>query len=121
MLGALVAANVAWQFSEHNAAAAVAGAWGETLAYDTTMLVRDLTANHGNVVLMLRDLVLEFGAAEALDSLIIRPTLMYTAAQLLASMPAGVLLGKLAADVFFYAPTIAAYELRRRYLPRAII
>lgn len=122
LLGALVAANVAWQLSDQNPAlAALAGAWGETLAYYATMLVRELTANHGNLPLALRDLVLEFGVAEALDSLFIRPALMYAAGRLVAHMAVGVLLGKLAADVVFYVPTIAAYELRRRYLPRATV
>jgi hypothetical protein len=122
LLGALLAAHVAWQLSDQNPVlAALAGAWGETLAYYATMLVRELTANHGDVPLALRDLVLEFGVAEALDSLFVRPTLMYAAGQLVANMTAGVLLGKLASDVVFYVPTIAAYELRRRYLPRATV
>src|SRR4029077_5162183 len=84
IVGALLAAGAAWDLTNHNAAlTALAGAWGETLAYYATMLVRELIANRGQVWLTLRDLVLEFGAAEALDSLLIRPGLMYAEGQLL--------------------------------------
>ena len=44
---------------------------------------------------------------------------MYGAGQLLADVQAGVLVGKFGADIVFYIPTIAACELRRKYLHRA--
>src|SRR6266481_10102768 len=112
ILGALVAANVAWNLTNNPAAAAIAGAWGETTAYYATMLFRELSKT--NLVLALRDLLLEFGVAEALDSLLIRPAMMYAAAQFVSDLQLGTLIGKLGADVFFYIPTIAAYELRTR-------
>jgi hypothetical protein len=80
------------------------------------MVVRDLASTRGRVVLVLRDLVLEFGLAEALDTLLVRPALMYAAGRLLSDALLGVFVGKLAADVIFYFPTIAAYELRRKYI-----
>ena len=44
--------------------------------------------------------------------------MMYAGGQLVADVRLGVVLGKLGADVFFYVPTIAAFELRRRHLQR---
>jgi hypothetical protein len=114
LIGALVAAQVAWTLSGNGAAAAVAGAWGETTAYYTTMLARELIRTQAGLFVTLRELILEFGVAEALDTLLIRPGLMYAGGQLVADVRLGVLLGKLGADVFFYVPTITAFELRRR-------
>jgi pilus assembly protein TadC len=63
----------------------------------------------------LRDLVLEFGPAEALDSLLLRPALMYAGILLAPNLALGVVAGKIAADICFYLPTILSYEwLRRR-------
>jgi hypothetical protein len=61
-------------------------------------------------------MLLEFGPAELVDSLLARPLLMYLLAGLLANLTAGIAAGKLAADVVFYAITISAYELRQRHL-----
>ena len=60
------------------------------------------------------DLVLEFGAAEALDSLLLRPALMYAGMLLAPNRALGVVAGKLAADLVFYVPTIISYELLHR-------
>jgi hypothetical protein len=59
---------------------------------------------------------LEFGLTEVIDSVVLRPALMYACTLLVSNAVVGVLLGKLAADVTFYIPAIAAFELRRRYI-----
>jgi hypothetical protein len=59
-----------------------------------------------------RELLLEFGPAELLDSFVIRPLAMGIGVRLLGR-DAGVIVGKLAADVTFYLPVILTYELRR--------
>jgi len=118
LLASIVSANAVWLTADANAAlVAVIAAWAETLAYYSVVLLRDLHANRGKLHRTLRNLVLEFGLAEALDSLLIRPAAIYLATQLVADLTLAVILGKLAADVVFYVPTIAAFELRRRYLP----
>ena len=62
---------------------------------------------------ILRDIAAEFGLAEILDSLIIRPASTWFAASVLGD-GFGVLVGKLAADVIFYAQAIVAYERRSK-------
>jgi hypothetical protein len=117
LLAAVAGAQLAFAVSGNAAVAAVTGAWSETLMYYATMLAREIRAYPSQPLLItLRNLVLEFGFAEALDTLLLRPTLMYLAAQLVSDLRLGVILGKLAADVIFYVPAITAYELRRRYL-----
>lgn len=60
-----------------------------------------------------RELLLEFGPAELLDSFVFRPFAMALAVALLGR-ELGVVAGKLAADLTFYLPVILTYELRRQ-------
>ena len=104
--------------------AALGGTWGENLGYYGTVITRDLRARRaqggrltvGGVLLSLRNIALEFGGAELLDSFLIRPGALYAAISLTGNLPLGLLLGKIAADLAFYLPTIVAYELRVRFL-----
>ena len=116
LVGALGAANLVWWLTQNPVAAAIAGAWGENLAYYGIMLAREVSATT-SVRRAVLNLVFEFGVAEAIDTGLVRPAFMYLATRLVADLSLGVFIGKLAADVTFYVPAIAAYELRRRYAP----
>jgi hypothetical protein len=98
--------------------AAIAGTWAENLAYYGTIIRRDLRSQErlsAPILLRtLRDLTLEFGPAELLDSLLIRPAMLAAAFTLIPAPALAGLLGKLAADVLFYLPTLTSYELLRR-------
>ncbi|MCE7986123.1 MAG: hypothetical protein DYG89_33515 [Caldilinea sp. CFX5] len=63
---------------------------------------------------ILRNLVLEFGPAELVDPLFVRPALLALAMNLIPSMHWAVLSGKVAADLLFYTIAISSLELRRR-------
>jgi hypothetical protein len=114
---ALVAAAVAARGGIESAV--VAAAWAEALGFYLFVTVRELRRRGGarsprHVAGAVRDVVTEFGAAEAVDTLFARPLLMYAFAAALGGVLAGVVVGKLAADVVFYALAIPAYELRER-------
>jgi hypothetical protein len=64
----------------------------------------------------IRNLFLEFGFAEALDSFYIRPALMYLALNFFTQLEIGILVGKISADIAFYIFAIPAYELRKKIL-----
>jgi len=68
------------------------------------------------VLKIIRNMILEFGTGEYLDSFVIRPTAMYFFPKLVGNMILGLFLGKIAADITFYIPTIIAYELKKKYL-----
>lgn len=55
-------------------------------------------------------IAVEFGPAEIIDSLAMRPAAYYLAPALTGNMAAGVVLGKVLADTGFYACTIFSYE-----------
>ncbi len=102
---------------------ALGGTWGETVGYYATMLgteiARGRVAGAVSAIVVLRtarDLAIEFTGAEVLDTLVIRPAAIYALTTWSGNPLAGLVLGKLVADVAFYIPTIAAYEWRRKHL-----
>jgi Na+/H+ antiporter NhaC len=67
-----------------------------------------------DVGLLVRNLILEFGYPAAFDIFLIRPFFMYWMPMLTGNYFIGILLGKIAADSFFYSLTIVNYELIKR-------
>lgn len=63
-----------------------------------------------STALTLRSLTVEFGPAELVDSLVIRPMLIYVAPVLLGNVVVGWILGGFLADVGFYLFAICSYE-----------
>src|SRR5688500_2664094 len=118
ILGAVLAAIAVDQFGLA-AATAYAGAIGEAVVFYGVLFVRDLSAHRAGrspgraVGRTVRDLVLECGPAELLDTLAVRPLAMYLATQAVGSAWLGGVLGKIAADGVFYTVAIIGYEIRK--------
>lgn len=130
LLATLGAAALAARAGGSRVAVALAATWAGNVAYFGWLLRQDVAhtrralrgqgrqyslATFGRNV---RALVVEFGVAEALDSLLIRPALMYWLPRWLHSVPQGVLAAKFAADITFYVPAIISYELSKNKLRR---
>jgi hypothetical protein len=117
--GAVGGASLAALTWPGGAVSAVGGSVGETIAFYGFMLLRDLRAPGGpgpwrrRCGRTLRELAFEFGPAELVDTLAVRPLAMYLGEIALASTIGGVLVGKVAADVVFYGVAILSVELRR--------
>jgi len=104
--------------------AAYVGTLGENVGFYGTMIVREVIADlrsarsEGNhygireIGKTAAKLITEFGPAEALDSLVVRPATMSLGVKYFGK-EIGVGVGKIAADVIFYVPTIFSYELRK--------
>jgi hypothetical protein len=92
--------------------AALAATWGEGVAFYGFVTGRELRSVRP--LAAVRRVLAEFGLAELCDSLLLRPLAMYACSAALGNVVAGVLAGKILADVAFYALAIPAYELRRR-------
>ncbi|HEY6596098.1 MAG TPA: hypothetical protein VI011_18660, partial [Asanoa sp.] len=98
---------------------------GETIAFHGFVVARELRVERASGAgrsagRVLADLVVEFGPAEMLDSLAVRPLAMYVGPVVLGNLAVGVLAGKVAADLVFYAMAAVAHELngrRRRPVP----
>jgi hypothetical protein len=99
-------------------AAAVAASWAESTAFYAFVTVResrrpDLATRPPlrRTLLALRETATEYGGAELVDTVFLRPLLMYAFIGPLGAI-AGILAGKLITDAGFYAFAIAAYSVR---------
>jgi hypothetical protein len=95
-------------------AVAIGGNVGESFAFYATMLIREICARDRRAFpVIARGLMLEFGPAEAFDTMLIRPALLYYGLLMAPNAPLGILVGKIVADLCFYVPAIVSYELQR--------
>jgi hypothetical protein len=125
---ALAAGWVAHTLAAHGAVIAYAATVFENVGFYGTIAGRQVAADrraavaaHGayarrHVGRTVRELLIEFGPAELLDSLILRPLAMGIGVRMLG-LEMGIIAGKVAADVTFYLPVILTYELRRKTSP----
>ena len=65
-----------------------------------------------------RNLIIEFGPAELLDVLAVRPFFMYLIPTLTGNFLIGTFIGKMIADVIFFIPAIIMFELRKKHLDK---
>ena len=63
-----------------------------------------------------RNILIEFGPAEYLDSFILRPFFIALFPLYIENFVLAVFLANMVANVTFYIPTIFSYEMRKKYL-----
>jgi len=124
LAGALTGAWLVRVATGDAVASAYGGALGENVGYYGVIITREIAADaracraaggrYGvrSAAQTARNLLLEFGVAELLDTAVIRPLAMGIGARFLGDAW-GVVAGKVAADIAFYVPVIAVYEMRR--------
>lgn len=122
-VAAVGAATSVYQLTGSTIAAAYAGTAAECLVFYGIIFLREtirgahVAGAQGkaytsiDLLRVLHGMMLEFGAAEALDSLLLRPLIIDQGMRLLGP-GAGSLAGKLAADILFYGPVLSIYEWR---------
>lgn len=126
VMGAVAAVAGAWLaqgFGGGRITMVIAAVAAETICYYAALLLRDLRyearerRNAGlgfgrrGVEDVVQNLIREFGVAEAVDSLLLRPLAIYLGLSALA-LPWGVLAGKLLADLIFYGPVLGRLHWR---------
>lgn len=128
LVGALLGAILIYFLTNNRILAAYGGAIGENIGYYGLIISKDIRKSletHRTKKLKygfksflkdMRNIFVEFGLSETLDSFIIRPFAMYIFPIILGSYVLGIIIGKFAADITFYVPTIISYELRKKYL-----
>jgi len=122
--GALAGGMITSFIFKNPVVTALGGTWGENIGYYGRILYQDIKKRRGRderitaggILKVIRNLIIEFGAGEYLDSFVIRPSAMYFFPKLLNNVPLGIFLGKISADIIFYLPTIISYELKKKYL-----
>jgi hypothetical protein len=130
LCGASLAVAASW-FANHffaNAViAAYAGAAGDTIGFYMPIIIQDATAlrkklhagdsyfTWRSVLLLIKTMLLEFGPAEIIDSLFLRPFFMYYLPILFHNYTLGILAGKLAGDIMFYITVTISNRLNAMY------
>ncbi|MGQ0672513.1 MAG: hypothetical protein ACT4N2_06475 [Hyphomicrobium sp.] len=110
--------------TDNAVAIAYAGTWGENVGYYSAAAIREMRAQNLDETTRRRrplaklkcaacNLMLEFGAAEMIDTFVSRPFFMVLGPSLTGHLGAGIVAGKIAADIVFYAIAIICYELRK--------
>lgn len=119
---ALLSALAAAKMGANGVTIAVAGAWGEVVGFYLPMLVQELRSQWqsrrlpGALCCTLRNLLLEFGAAELLDTALVRPTLITGVVQLVPHLSLGILVGKVLADCIFYGTAMVGRQMSQRLI-----
>ena len=122
----IAAAYITFKWSGNRLATAFAATWAGNLAYFGYIIARDIVVRVRSVKKQgrrytkkdlwynLRALFVEFGFAELLDSLFVRPALSYYIPLWVGSILYGTLIAKFAADVTFYIPAIIGHEISKK-------
>ena len=123
---AIGAASIAHIFSDNHVFIAYIATLGEAVGFFSTIFIQHLLSfskkrKSENKQISLPDIskiishvLLEFGPAEIIDSLVLRPFFMYLFPLLLKNFTLGILLGKIAGDITFYLLVILSYEMQKR-------
>jgi hypothetical protein len=107
---ATIGASIGYYAMAYGAAARTAHRDRAELRGTRRVLVANWTA--------LRSLAVEFGPAEVIDSLVIRPLAFYVGPVLFGNLLAGWIFGKVVADIGFYVLAIFSYERFKGLLVR---
>jgi hypothetical protein len=128
-VAALVAATAVFAATESLVIAAIAATLAEGIGFYGVFGIRQAwrfghsprvaTRRHWSakialtLALTIRSMAVEFGPAELLDTILIRPFFLFAVPALLGPTPLAWLLGKLAADLVFYALAIVSLEVAK--------
>ncbi len=113
-IAAVFGAAIAYRLTDNEIASAYAGSISETIGFYSVMISREFKRyTRGNHLEVTKNLLLEFGPSEILDSFLTRPLFMGLGLHYLGQ-GWGLIAGKLAADIIFYIPSIIIYEWKRR-------
>ncbi len=118
----LIFSSITYYFTRNKIVAAYVGTLAENIGFYGMIIGSDLIAakkrsenwNWKHVAPVLKNVLVEFGGAEFLDSLIVRPGLLYLGTSLIKNYQLGALAGVVAADILFYAMAVLSSELMQR-------
>jgi ornithine decarboxylase len=120
---ALTGACAAYRFTGSPYAAALGGSVCEAAGYYAAILADEARRSRGGLRELSRSLpgvIVEFGPAEVLDTLVFRPLLMAAGVTATGDPVGGTLTGKVGADVLFYSVVLPSSWLRARLFTNRI-
>ncbi|RYD55434.1 MAG: hypothetical protein EOP56_16125 [Sphingobacteriales bacterium] len=122
----VLSALIAYELSGNRIATALISTWAGNIGYFGYIILFDVFETRRTLHSQdrpytsaifyknIKALAVEFGIAEVLDSLLIRPALMYYVPIWMNNMALGSIVAKLVADITFYIPAIIGYEMSKK-------
>lgn len=122
ILVAIIFANLTRMLSGSIIVAAIVATWADNIAFYGIIAYRDIKSRKRkdkkitiiDLLKVMRNLFVEFGPAEYLDSFILRPFWLSAFPYFISNYSLAILLGSLAAEVSYFIPTIISYESRKK-------
>ena len=120
----LIASNAIMFLTGNIILAAFLAPWAENAGFYGLIAFNDLKhrkrkdkkSSISGTLKVLRNMMLEFGPAEYLDSFAIRPFFLALLPLLIANYSLAILAGTMLANITYYIPTIISYETRKKIL-----
>jgi hypothetical protein len=118
---AIVGATLTSMLTTNQLVLIAVSAYGASASYYGVLLGHAFITNrrdhpetgHHTMIGMLRGLILDFGSAEILDSLLFSPLLLYLCLRMLPNLQIAVVLSELASTAAFYTAVLGARAARK--------
>jgi hypothetical protein len=118
----LLISSLTYYFTRNKIIAAYAGTIGENIGFYGVIILRDTIdakrkAAHWSgkeIWQVLKNILIEFGIAEALDTFLMRPLMLYLFTSLFTNYQIGALAGVVVADILFYSLAVLSSELNKK-------
>jgi len=119
---AIIVANLSKFWFGNIILSAFLATWAENIAYYGTIASKDLKSEINKneklsfkaIIKTARNMFIEFGPAEYLDSFLIRPFYLTIFPYLISNYSLAILIGTILANITYYIPTIFSYEMRKK-------
>jgi hypothetical protein len=133
IVATVLSALIAFKLTNNRIATALISTWVGNIGYFGSIIIfdmihtRNLLASKGRQYTAstfgknMKALAVEFGFAEVIDTLLVRPVLMYYMPIWLGDMTLGSIVAKVVADVTFYVPAIVGYELSKKKMRNFVL
>lgn len=121
-IAAIVSAIIFKATTGNNIISGILATWVDNIVFYGYIALHDLKKVDKDApkfkafIKQVRNMVIEFGPAEYLDSFLIRPFFLSIFPYFIGNYPLAIFLGSAAAEVTYFIPTIISYELRKKVL-----
>jgi hypothetical protein len=117
-VAAVLVANLSQLLFHNLIISAFLATWADNIIFYGMMAYKEIKSRErysfADYFKVLRNLIMEFGPAEILDSFVIRPFLLSVFPLFVPNYSLAILLASVAAEITYFIPVIIFYEIRKK-------
>ncbi len=116
-LSSIVSASIIKSITGNNILAGVGATWIDNITFYGYVYLKDVKRKNftlTNFIKQIRNMIIEFGPAEYLDTFLVRPFFLSVVPYFINNYQLAILLGSLLAEITYFIPVITFYELRKK-------